>query len=418
MKMYLLSLLTLNSLAFDFNYQGEVNFEKRNFRDDKIDNTEDENHSITIIPQFEIEKDLYSGKSVLRYRDDFSDSSRDLFIIQDLWAGMDEENYILRAGYQIFDWSTLDVFNPRDVLNSKELDGNIQSLDKRGELGISVEYLFESSSLQFVYLPKFEDPIIPSATNRLGTGLIIQGPFIQESSTEETLNPWTHQVAIKYDYNFENSDLSISFLDHVDRDNPLVRFVGIGEFVPIYFRKRQYGIGVQKDWQEILFKFQGVANEYYDKKLVNTFFGSEELEDHRITAFGVEYGYELFGKHEIILYLEWQKLWGPNEEERAKINSFQNDYYLGLRYDLNDIQSTSIFLSYMSDFERSEQHLVNFNISRRLTDSWKVQLSGRYIDAPPRDKFLFAGLFEIDHPKGIENYHRDNQIFSNISYFY
>lgn len=410
--------IIFNIFSFELKYQGEVNFEKREFRDDNVDITKEVNNSVSIMPQFEVLLDEYSGKAAMKLREDFNDSDRNQIFIQDFWGGIDKDNFTIRLGYQIFDWSTLDIFNPRDILNSKELDGNLESLNKRGELAFRFEYLFENSSLELLYLPRFEDPIIPGKKNRLGNGVDISGPVIQENSDKETLNPWAHQFAIKYDISLESSDLSFSFIDHVDRDSPLVKFVTVNDFIPIYFRKRQLGASYQFEWQTVLFKFQGVSNNFYEKKSVSTLYGTQEPINHRVLASGIEYGLEFSWGHELSLFFEWQRIFGVNKEQRSRLSSFQNDYYIGLRYDLNDIQSTSFTVNYISDLERNEQHIVNFILSRRLAESWKAQISGRYIDAPPREKFLFLGLIEIDNPKGIEVYHRDNQFIGSLSYFY
>ena len=112
--------IIFNIFSFELKYQGEVNFEKREFRDDNVDITKEVNNSVSIMPQFEVLLDEYSGKAAMKLREDFNDSDRNQIFIQDFWGGIDKDNFTIRLGYQIFDWSTLDIFNPRDILNSKE----------------------------------------------------------------------------------------------------------------------------------------------------------------------------------------------------------------------------------------------------------------------------------------------------------
>ena len=87
-----------------------------------------------------------------------------------------EERYKVLAGYKVFNWSATEAFHPVDTINSRNNDGDLESLEKKGELTLEFEAaILEDGLLNFYYWPRFEDPEFPGKNSRVGTGFTLHG---------------------------------------------------------------------------------------------------------------------------------------------------------------------------------------------------------------------------------------------------
>lgn len=81
-----------------------------------------------------------------------------------------------------------------------------------------------------------------------------------------------------------------------------------------------------------------------------------------------------------------------------------DDMFVGLRYDFNNVANTSLSLSGLRDLQ-TDSTLMNFNISTRLTDSAQIEFSTVIIDADDED----------DPLSGLDN---DDFVEVSLTYFF
>ncbi len=136
--------------------------------------------------------------------------------------------------------------------------------------------------------------------------------------------------------------------------------------VPYYQQMQQIGLELvysTGDWQ---LKFDGA------KRFTN-------WEDYFSGVIGAEYS---FGD----LFSSGGSLTGAVEyiyDDRSNLQPrtfLDNDVFVALRYDLNNVANTSLSLSGLKDIQ-TDSTWVNFNISTRLTDSAEIDFSTVFINA-------------------------------------
>lgn len=419
-KLALLYLLSFSTVAFSvegLDFLGELDFEQRAFEDDNDSTTVDKGSIFSILGEINLERNDHFFKFRGTGRTDLEDSSRDWTNIEDAYYDYSQEQYNIRVGFQTINWTATEAFHPADIINSRQLDGNVEYFPKIGEPMLQFKYLLSSGALTFFYMPRYMSPDFPASSNRLGSSFDLEDPeWIEDGKV--SLDNYGNQFALRFNWSFDDSDLSLHFVDHMDRDNPIVRIDGISKFVPVYFQKRQFGGTYQGVFEKFILKIEGAYKDFKDPVDITTIYGTDRPEDYAAVALGGEYPFVFESGGELTLITEWQKVFGLSSIVASRRQVFQNDYLLGGRYAFNDIDSKELFIYYIGDFDRQSEFLINGSYSQRLTEKLKMSLGGRYIDAPPRDTITIVGLGTFDDPKGIEVYHKDHQVYGRLTYFF
>lgn len=418
MKLIIAILLCSSALALEgFEFLGEISFEQRGFKDDADANTVDQGSTFTVIGEATYE----NGNHYLKFRGfgrtDTEDSTRDWTNIEDAFYSYTWKDFSARAGYITINWTATEAFHPADIINSRQLDGNVEYFPKIGEPMLELKYLLSDGAITFYYMPQYIEPDFPSAKNRLGGGVDLQAPKFREGNTVSS-DEYGDQFAVHFSWSFDQADIGLHFVQHMDRDDPIIELGGVNTFTPVFFEKRQYGGTFQGVFGSWILKLEGAIRDYLDPAPIQTIYGIDTPEDYSTVATGVEYPYELSWGHEITFIAEWQKVYGLATTVATRREAFQNDYLVGARYVFNDIDSKEIFGYFIGDFNRHDEYLVNLRYSQRLTEKLKVIVGGRYIDAPVRDTITILGLGTFDDPKGIEAYDEDHQAYINLTYFF
>ena len=70
------------------------------------------------------------------------------------------------------------------------------------------------------------------------------------------------------------------------------------------------------------------------------------------------------------------------------IRGFNNDLFIGSRLRFNDMQNTNLLLGGIIDLKNKGQ-IWGVEASRRMGDSWKLQLEIRFLQNISKDEFLY-----------------------------
>lgn len=419
-------LIILASTSFaEFEYSGEIKAELRQFKDDEVNKTVDK----AIAGKFRAEL-KYSGENYnANFRGyalvDTEDNDRNTTTIEDLYFTYffnEDETVSLTAGYKIFNWSATEAFHPADVINSRNLDSNIESLDKIGEPHI--EGYFETSigSFSLFYFPYAINPKYPGKNSRLGVGKDIRAPIWVTSNTKSTPKNWHHQGALRFSKTIGSGDLTLHAIHHMNRMNPIVglditykEIMGFSapvriDYTPYFFKALQLGgtyqHAIEGGW---LIKAEGAFRDFYHNEVnIQTPRGYRSPKDHGLLALGVEYVMSHDIGYESNLVLEAQSVLGQGRSTRSELSLFQRDIMLGYRLAFNDTMGKELFVSLIKDIERKNETLYNFYYTQRLSDDWKVKMGFRVYDAPMKG----------DYPIGLEAYHNSHYVFLNLSRFF
>jgi len=388
--------------------KGEVTLESRQFTDDDLEHTQDYNLGLFVRIETRYRKGPFRLQVRAFGRVDHEDSTRDLTALEEAWAGYRKGPWDLRLGFQMWNWTATEAFHPADVMNSRNLDSNIENPEKLGELMFSARRAIGDGGLSLYYLPRYEAPNLPGPSSRLSfvpAGLTVGKPIWLEDDAISS-DHYGAQWGARFTQTFGDADLSVHYLDHMDRQYPLFSLEPDSlEIRPVYSKVQDLGLTYLHILGSLIFKLEYAHKEFEDQiGLLQAF----NQIDHQQGAFGLEYGWSNPSGSETTMLLEGQGVFGTTKEERAQITPFQRDLLAGLRHTWNDTMSRELLFTCIYDLERDHEILLNFSYKQRLSDTWSIEGGLRWIDAPPKDV----------RPTGLENLDESNQVFLELSRFF
>lgn len=77
-----------------------------------------------------------------------------------------------------------------------------------------------------------------------------------------------------------------------------------------------------------------------------------------------------------------------DERDELAISGLANDLFLGARFAFNDVNSTEILGGVIYDLDYKSR-LFSVETSRRIGDSWKVEVEARIFDNLQEEEFLY-----------------------------
>jgi len=434
MKIFTLGLLIF-FLSFGVSAEvssfGELALESRVFKDDNNSDTQD--WGLGAYSQLEVNYQSGAYSHVFRgtARVDRKDQGRNFVTFEDAYLSARIGGGIkLLAGYKIFNWSATEAFHSADQLNSRNYDGELENLEKKGELTVEAEFPVHRGTFSLYYFPRFEDPQLPSSRSRIGgAGIDLGGPSVVDGMDANSNERWVDQFGLRTVQYLDWGDLSAYALKHVNRNYPLIGTHQYGDqdlgfpfgsvFLPFdetpttyYLPGWQYGATAQILTDSGVLKFEGAYYKFDEHKPIfdlalydkNSQAAKEDLLQERDEHGEVVIGYEhqLFhdnGTQSTLLF-EAVTLLGLNKEERAATSIFQRDVFLGYRFAFNDTMGKELLFSMIADIERSQEFLYNLSYTQRLSNSWKIETSFRVYDAAQKGEFP-QGLETLDEASGI-----------------
>lgn len=424
--------VSVGSYAQDeYSGQGEVALEFRQFEKDQSELTEDTNISVFSRLEQRYKSDPFEHVFRGYARVDKKDQNRAFVALEDAYfSSYLLEEYKVLAGYKLFNWTATEAFHPADVINSRNFDSNLENLEKKGELTLEFEAPFFDGVLQFYYFPRFEEPEYPGEQSRLSS-VKLERSVVVDGVDTTTNEYWTNQFAIRMTQSLFDADISIHYLNHIDRNMPMVGTTNYttilgnlqpltSQVTPYYYRKSQIGGTYQQVFGDLIVKFEFANRTFEQDKTILTAksatlkaanagnYEAKFIENHTEAAFGLEYVLSLPGGVDANLFFEGNGIFGVEEQERIDRSTFQRDIMLGFRIAFNDVMGTEIYTTLITDIERDNEYLLNAKISRRLSDNWKFEGGLRVIEAPQK------GVIK----EGLEVLDGDSYVFTNLTRYF
>ncbi|MCB0355972.1 MAG: hypothetical protein KDD40_03140 [Bdellovibrionales bacterium] len=394
--------------TFKSTSSGEVKLESRFFEDDNKTITEDT--QLSLFSRLNI-KTLHHKRwrEYFRFtaRADKYDPSRAIFVVEEAYTKYQNGGFEFSLGSQMLNWSATEAFHPADIVNSRNFDSNFENAEKMGEPMVMLAYTGEDAKFSVFYMPMIIKPMLPQYTNRLSlsAGFPVAEPIFVNKDGEIIETEYSPQFGARLEYTFSDADVSLHFIDHIDRTTPFI-ILTPSTVIPVYLPVQQVGGTFQMVMDSWVFKLEAAQRSY--KENVNPTYGSLDVPDHSVVALGLEYGWSSVRGSDTAIILEGQSLLGTTKEERALINIFQQDLLLGYRYAFNDVRGQEIFISTIFDLERDAEILYNLSYQRRITSRWKLNTGLRVIDAKPKEAI----------PVGLERIDGANQVFFEFTRFF
>ena len=275
----------------------------------------------------------------------------------------------LRLGIRKLFWGVTESQHLVDIINQTDLVENVDGEDKLGQPMINFALIQNWGTLDFFVMPYFRERTFAGVEGRLRTELRVDTDQAEYESSDEERHI---DYALRWDHNIGVWDFGLSHFYGTSREPRLLLGSDDGEpvLIPFYDLIHQTGLDVQATVGSWLWKFEGIHR-----------IGQEET-FNAVTA-GFEYTF--FGIFETPQDLGVLVEYLHDDRGEDAPTPFEDDTLLGVRWVLNDEQSTEALFGVIMD-SSGEGMALNLEATRRFGAHWKLNLEARgYMDTDSGD---------------------------------
>ena len=368
-------------------WTGYIAGEMRAFGKDGIAGQDKAGLSIALQPEYygEVSNNL-SFNFIPFARVDSMDDERTHYDIRELSFTQVAKKFELRAGIKKVFWGVTESVHLVDIINQTDA---VESLDREEKLGqpmVNLSVPRDWGTVDLFVLPYFRERTFPGEEGRLRTVL----PVDKDKTLYESNDKQKHvDYALRYTHTIDDWDIGLSYFQGTSRDPVFIPDSNAGNqpvLVPIYEQIKQTGLDVQLVSGTWLWKLEAIYRTRLNKAAIGD-------KDYLAAAGGFEY--TLVGVAETPLDLGIVCEYLYDDRGQQATTPFEDDVFLGLRFNLNDMAGSEALLGMIQD-AGSDASMVSLEASRRLTGNWKANLEG-YLFLNQTEKDLLYGLRNDDY---------------------
>lgn len=333
-----------------------------------------------------------------------SSEERTFFDLNEGFLRFQKETWSLQLGNTIYSWGVTDGYNPLDVVNQKQYFDPLHSY-KLGSPSILFTQGFDSWDYELVYIPRNREAQLPGVQSRWlprkvlipqspENDLILKLPEELNYSYSERKNidnPLDNNFAMRFQYRGSFFDAALSAYEGVS-PFPIVQpevtgnieqvspktVIRVDPNVTLHtknFRIRQSGLSLVSNQQHYLVKY---ATSYTQT------LGEDPLllgwTHENIIALEKTFNVGSEGLLIAVLQHSFLNSEKSNDSNLSMQEVFRRAWMIGGKLSWKEVWNFSFMGLYDSI---RESHFEELSVSRRMFDSWTVQLSASFIDGPP-----------------------------------
>lgn len=296
-------------------------------------------------------------------------AERRYLLLNELYISKNFDEYSISMGKKIKYWGEMEGFDIADVYNQKNyLKDPFDKSAKYGAWGTDITRYFDENSLEIGL--KFYEEDIPLPTNYT--------PYAPLSMNYNQTLRLSHERYTPTLY------LKTNFISdtYVDSETSLILLHGYDNkrsFIPISATTlSQYAYRVNKALilSHIIHDDTIFKTELAYTDVVNY----AQMSDYTQLSVGVEHSlYELFGSADVTLFGEYYRYIYSNNEKLKNVDIseiYDNDIFLALRMNFNDIKSSTLKVGLLQDVQKDEQ-VIKVTLKTRVYDSFVID--GEYL---------------------------------------
>ncbi len=265
------------------------------------------------------------------------------------------------------------------MINQTDLVENIDSEDKLGQPMINLSWVKDWGTLELFVLPYFRERTFAGEEGRLRGRLVVDTDHpLYESGAEENHTDF----AVRWSHWIGDWDIGVAHFTGTSREPLFIPGLDGGELVlrPYYQQIDQTSLDLQATKGDWLWKLEAIYNRN-DREDYSAFVGGFEY-----TLVGV-----CNSASDLGLLMEYHY----DDRDEAATTPFENDIFVGVRWMLNDVQSSELLAGAIVDAD-SQASFVSIEASRRLGQSWKMSLEARLLSGQDKQDRLY-GLRNDDY---------------------
>jgi len=361
-------------------WSGFVSTQSRYFYEEAVSSQQNDfNSSLAFQPEYRHEWDKgYQSLTFTPFvRLDNQDARRSHVDIRELLWIKAEKSWELRAGIGKVFWGVTESQHLVDIINQTDLVENPDGEDKLGQPMINVSLIQDWGIVDLFVLPGFRERSFPGTDGRLRTI-----PRVDSSqATYESSSKEKHvDFAVRWSDTFGDWDIGFSHFYGTSRDPTFIPGTdnnGNAVLIPRYDLINQTGIDIQATLESWLWKLEAIHRSGQNPSF------------NALTA-GLEYSF--YGVYETNTDVGVVAEYLYDDRDEAAPTPAQNDVLIGLRFALNDTQSTDALVGAIFDLD-NDAVLYNIEASRRLGDNWKLNIELRASQSvPTKDDHVLLDL--------------------------
>lgn len=292
------------------------------------------------------------------------DSNRTHFDIRELTYVYAAESWEFRLGIRKVFWGVTEAVHLVNIINQRDMVENTDGEDRLGQPMINFAWIQDWGTMDFFLLPGFREMPFTGVEGRTRTQ-----PAVNGDQARFDKNGFERQMAyaIRWSYSIGDWDIGLSNFYGTSRD-PLflveanaAREVSI---IPYYQNINQTGLDIQATIESWLLKLEAIV------RVSNTGTTFSSIAGFEYTFFNInETGLDI-GLLAEYLY-DSRGIFAPT--------AFQNDFFTGIRFALNDVQDTQILAGVIIDSNIYAQ-FYSIETSRRFFDNFKMAVEARFFN--------------------------------------
>lgn len=380
-----------NIVVAETELTGHFNIDWHVFTSDALSSAQHNNYLSTAI-EAEAHHSFDNNGSILFkpfVRIDQHDDNRSHSDIRELHWQKVTGDYELRIGISKVYWGSTESQHLVDIINQTDLVESFDGEEKLGQPMIKLSFEKDWGNLDLFALPYFRERSFAGEEGRLRPELVVDENLTQFESSDEKNNI---DIAIRYFKTIEDWDIGLSYFDGTSRDpklNPVFNSNSELVLAAFYSQIQQIGLDVTGTVEDWIWKAEIIGRK---------------SDNNTYTAFTAGYEYTFYGINETAIDLGIVNEYLFDDRGDNATTPFQNDIMLGLRFALNNEQSTEALIGFIIDTD-NESQLFSIEASQRIRNDLKIELEARVFSNSDKNDITYS-------------YRNDDHIKLSLSYFY
>ena len=393
------SLLAFASSLDAFEVSGRVEIEPRGFLQ-APEHPRQERHGLSFAVQPEFYHPFDDDRQSLLFtpflRLDTADGRRSRFDVRELLYQRVFDEAELRVGIGRVFWGVTESYKLVDVINQTDLVENVDREDKLGQPLVNLTFIRDWGALDLYVLPGFRERTYPGRKGRLRSEPLVD---TNRATYESGAGSDRIDYAVRWSNAVGDFDIGVAHFWGTSRE-PRLRPLFICAdgrpappppppqclppdrvvLVPRYEVVNRTSLDLQATKESMLWKLEALHESGQGRSYIAWIAGFE------YTWFGInESDSDLGLLVEHLFDGRGGNAPGPLEGPQP----LENDVFAGVRLGLNDEAGTELLAGVVADAE-GDATALNLEASRRIGESWKVELEARAWNGVERDDPLAA----------------------------
>lgn len=369
--------ISYSSVANAWEISGYVGLESLAFIEEPL-YKEQHQHYISGVIEAELYHEWDNGSQsfafVPYFRGSQHDSQRTHFDIRELTWLKAAEAWELRLGIRKVFWGVTESNHLVDVINQRDTVENSDGEDKLGQPMINLALIQDWGTVDLFILPWFRERTFTGEEGRLRPELAVSGNL-----AEYDKNGFQREVAyaIRWSHSMGDWDMGLSHFYGTSRDPVFLLKQadnGAVNLIPYYQNINQTGLDIQATLDSLLLKWEAIVRV-------------SDTETAFASTVGFEYTFFNIMSSGIDIGLLSEYLY--DSRGNTAPNLTQDDFFVGARFALNDIQDSQLLAGVMID-RVTQAQFYNIEASRRFFESFRFEVEARFFNgASPKDPAYF-----------------------------